>query len=218
MNERPAAKQKWSIFFKREVKEAKIRLEKAIQAGEEVQARVKAISLLYDEAEDLFNISRKIRCNQAAEESLEQQYTFLVLNTDYKEKIKGICNEYRSLKEELKSKQSIGKEEFDKLSKLNDEFNRLNKNFIKREQKENESAKDDLKFDDVAINELRSHVIAEIKQARAAAEEERKILKEEQKVAEKIMMQLQMSDLAQTASPAFNNVTNEPVAGPSWQI
>ncbi len=32
------------------------------------------------------------------------------------------------------------------------------------------------------------------------------------------MMQLQMSDLAQTPSPAFNNVTNEPVAGPSWQI
>ncbi|WP_265040393.1 hypothetical protein [Wolbachia endosymbiont (group A) of Lasioglossum lativentre] len=35
MNERPAAKQKWSIFFKREVKEAKIRLEKAIQAGDQ---------------------------------------------------------------------------------------------------------------------------------------------------------------------------------------
>ncbi|WP_341820159.1 hypothetical protein [Wolbachia endosymbiont (group A) of Cydia strobilella] len=215
-------------FFKGEVKEAKIRLEKAIQARdkvrqevEEVRARVKAVRLMYGEAEDLFNIpGKRIRHNQAIEEFLEQQYTFLVLNTDYKEKLKGICSEYRSLKEELKSKQSIGKEEFDKLSKLNDEFNRANKNFTQRKDKENESAKDNLKFDDVAINELRSHVIAEIKQARAAAEEERKVLREEQKAVEEIVMQLQMSGSAQTQAPssAFNNVTNEPVAGPSWRI
>ncbi|MBA8758039.1 hypothetical protein HCR18_03040 [Wolbachia pipientis] len=67
---------------------------------------------------------------------------------------------------------------------------------------------------------MRSYVIEEIKQARAAAEEEIKVLREEQKAAEEIVMQLQMSGPAQMQAPnsALNNVTNEPVAGPSWQV
>ncbi|WP_341820158.1 hypothetical protein [Wolbachia endosymbiont (group A) of Cydia strobilella] len=197
-------------------RKAKQDKEKDGQEIEEVQARVKAVRLMYGEAEDLFNIpGKRIRHNQAIEEFLEQQYTFLVLNTDYKEKLKGICSEYRSLKEELKSKQSIGKEEFDKLSELADEFNRANKNFIQRKDKENESAKDNLKFDDEAINELRSHVIEEIKLARVVAEQERTVSEKEKTEVEEIVKQLQMSN---SVSSSFDNVSLEPVAGPSWQI
>ncbi|MDE5058765.1 hypothetical protein OZD66_02805 [Wolbachia endosymbiont of Drosophila baimaii] len=214
-------------FFKGEVKEAKIRLEKAIQAREkarqekeEAQAGVKAIHLMYSKACNFKIPIETIIQNQSVQECLEQQCTFLVLNTDYAEKFKDICGKYKSFKKELKSKQSIGKEEFNKLSELADEFNRANKNFIQRKDKENESAKDNLKFDDEAINELRSHVIEEIKQARAAAEEEIKVLREEQKAAEEIVMQLQMSGSAQTQAPssAFSSVSHEPVAGPSWRI
>ncbi|MBA8757518.1 MULTISPECIES: coiled-coil domain-containing protein [Wolbachia] len=199
-------------------RKAKQDKEKDGQEIEEVQARVKAVRLMYSKACNFKIPIETIIQNQSVQECLERHCTFLVLNTDYTEKFKGICSEYRSLKEELKSKQSIGKEEFDKLSKLNDEFNRANKNFAQR--KENESAKDNLRFDDEAINELRSHVIEEIKRARAAAEEEKEVLIEEQKAVEEIVMQLQMSGSAQAQAPssAFNNVTNEPVAGPSWQI
>lgn len=194
--------------------------EKARQEKEEAQAGVKAIHLMYSKACNFKIPIETIIQNQSVQECLEQQCTFLVLNTDYAEKFKDICGKYKSFKKELKSKQSIGKEEFNKLSELADEFNRANKNFIQRKDKENESAKDNLKFDDEAINELRSYVIEEIKQARAAAEEEIKVLREEQKAAEEIVMQLQMSGPAQMQAPnsALNNVTNEPVAGPSWQV
>jgi hypothetical protein len=165
--------------------------------------------------------------NQGIRELLTQQYTFLVLNTDYAEKFKDICSKYKNFREELKSKQLndeqekyvFNKEEekhiLDELAELNDEFNRVTENFIQREQKENESAKDNFKFDDAAINELRSHVIAEIKQARKAAEQEREALIEEKNAVEEIVMQLQRSE---TPSSAFSSVSHEPIAGPSWQI
>lgn len=199
-------------------RKAKQDKEKGRQEKEEVRARVKAVRLMYSKASNFKIPVETIIQNQSVQECLEQQCTFLVLNTDYAEKFKDIFGKYKSFKEELKSKQSIGKEEFDKLSELADEFNRANKNFTQRKDKENESVKDNLRFDDEAINELRSHVIEEIKQARAAAEEEIKVLREEQKAAEEIVMQLQMSGSIQTLSSAFNNVTNEPVAGPSWRI
>ncbi len=222
-------------FLKKEVKEVAIRLEKAKQSlnkekvrNEMAQARVKALDLLYDEAEEL-NIPRKqITQNQDMKKFLTQQYTFLVLNKDYKEKFKGICSEYRSLEEELKSKQLRLQEKYvfdkeekkhvmGKLAELNDEVDRLSKNFVQREHKENEPAR---KFDDEAINELRFHVIAETKQARKATEQERKALIEEKNAVEEVVMQLQMSDSVQMQLPssAFSSVAHEPVAGPSWRI
>ncbi|WP_265032355.1 coiled-coil domain-containing protein [Wolbachia endosymbiont (group B) of Apotomis turbidana] len=223
-------------FLKKEAKEVAIRLEKAIESlnkekvrNEMAEARVKALDLVYIKAYEFKIPMKKIIQNQDIRELLTQQYAFLVLNTDYAEKFKGICNEYRNLKEELKSKQLrlnneqekyvFDKEEkkhvMGKLAKLNDEIDRLSKNFVQREHKENESAEE---FDDEAINELRFHVIAGTKQARKATEQERKALIEEKNAVEEIVMQLQRSDSVQTPSSAFSSVSHESVAGPSWRI
>ncbi|WP_395461706.1 hypothetical protein [Wolbachia endosymbiont (group A) of Therophilus tumidulus] len=187
------------------------------QGREEAEAREKARDLVYIKAYEFKIPMETIIQNQDIRELLTQQYALLVLNTDYVGKFKDICNKYKDFRKELKSKQSIGKEEFDKLSKLNDEFNRADKNFVQREHKENESAR---KFDDEAISELRSHVIAEIKRARADAEQEKKALIEEKNAVEEVVMQLQMSDSVQMQLPssAFSSVSHESVAGPSWQI
>ncbi|WP_264377273.1 coiled-coil domain-containing protein [Wolbachia endosymbiont (group B) of Ochlodes sylvanus] len=212
-----------------EVKRMAHKEKKTEVRAEMAEARVKALDLVYIKAYEFKIPMKKIIQNQDIRELLTQQYAFLVLNTDYAEKFKGICNEYRNLKEELKSKQLrlnneqekyvFDKEEkkhvMGKLAKLNDEIDRLSKNFVQREHKENESAEE---FDDEAINELRFHVIAETKQARKATEQERKALIEEKNAVEEIVMQLQRSDSVQTPSSAFSSVSHESVAGPSWRI
>ncbi|GFR03881.1 uncharacterized protein TNCT_490801 [Trichonephila clavata] len=178
------------------------------------EQRKRAIDLMYSR----FKVPEKIIMeNQDVQGNLEQQCIFLVLNEDYAIKFRNICGEYKNIREVLKSKQVVGKKEFDKLSELANEFDRLGKNFAEYEHKENESAMNDLKLDDVGIDELRFNIIIEVKQARTVVEQEREALIKEKNAVEEIVMQLQMSDSAQTQAPnsAFNNVTNEPVAGPS---
>ncbi len=179
----------------REEAEAKVEMERAEK---------KALNLLYDEADDQ-DISRKrIKQDKEVQKFLECQYTFLVLNEGYTTKFKNLCKEYRELKREIKEP------DFERLSKLANEFDRLSRSFIEGEkvgQNVPESR-------DLDIDRLKLSIVTRVEQARDVAEKEKRRVEKEKTEAEEIVKQLQM----QVPDTTFSSVSHEPVAGPSWWI
>ncbi len=175
----------------REEAEAKVKMERAEK---------KALNLLYDEADDQ-DISRKrIKQNKEVQKFLECQYTFLVLNEDYTMKFKNLYKEYRELRREIKEP------DFERLSKLASECDRLSRSFIEGE-KVGENVPESRDGD---IDRLKLSIVTRVVQARDVAEKEkRKVEKEKTEVEEKVK-QLQIP------SSAFENVSRESVAGFSW--
>ncbi|WP_264706434.1 hypothetical protein [Wolbachia endosymbiont (group B) of Colias croceus] len=179
----------------REEAEAKVEMERAEK---------KALNLLYDEADDQ-DISRKrIKQDKEVQKFLECQYTFLVLNEGYTTKFKNLCREYRELKREIKEP------DFERLSKLADEFDRLSRSFIEGE-KVGENVPESRDGD---IDRLKLSIVTRVVQARDVAEKEKRKVEKEKTEAEEIVKQLQM----QVPSSEFSDVGHEQIAGPSWQI
>ncbi len=197
-----------SEISERRAEEAEVRAEEERRAKEEerrakeeAEAKTKALDLLYDEADDQ-DISRKrIKQNKEIQKFLESQYTFLVLNEGYTTKFKNLCREYKDLKREIKEP------DFERLSKLANEFDRLSRSFIEGEKRENVP-----ECRDGDIDRLKLSIVTRVIQARDVAEKEkRKVEKEKIEVEEKVK-QLQIP------SSSFNNVSHEPIVGPSWWI
>ncbi|MCJ7454519.1 MAG: hypothetical protein MUP48_03585 [Wolbachia endosymbiont of Homalodisca vitripennis] len=187
--------------------EAEVRAEEERRAREKAEAKVemeraekKALNLLYDEADDQ-DISRKrIKQDKEVQKFLECQYTFLVLNEGYTTKFKNLCKEYRELKREVKEP------DFERLSKLANEFEKLSRSFIEGEKRENVP-----ECSDLDIDRLKLSIVTRVVQARDVAEKEkRKVEKEKVEVEEKVK-QLQ-------PDTTFSNISHEQIAGPSWQI
>ncbi|WP_353281024.1 hypothetical protein [Wolbachia endosymbiont (group B) of Tholera decimalis] len=179
----------------REEAEAKVEMERAEK---------KALNLLYDEADDK-DISRKrIKQNKEVQKFLECQYTFLVLNEGYITKFKNLCREYRELKREIKEP------DFERLSKLANEFDKLSRSFIEGE-KVGENVPESRDGD---IDRLKLSIVTRVVQARDVAEKEKRKVEKEKTEAEEIVKQLQM----QVPDTTFSSVSHEPVAGPSWWI
>jgi hypothetical protein len=112
------------------VEEIEAKLEEERRAREKAEVKTKAIDLLYDEADDQEISRKRIKQNKEVQKFLECQYTFLVLNEGYTMKFKNLCREYRDLKREVKEP------DFERLSKLANEFDRLSRSFIEGEKKE----------------------------------------------------------------------------------
>ncbi|MGL9759549.1 MAG: hypothetical protein ACR5LA_12830, partial [Wolbachia sp.] len=189
--------------------EAEVRAEEERRAREKAEAKVemeiaekKALDLLYDEADDQ-DISRKrIKQNKEVQKFLECQYTFLVLNEGYTTKFKNLCKEYRELKREVKEP------DFERLSKLANEFEKLSRSFVERE-KERENVPE---CRDGDIDRLKLSIVTRVVQARDVAEEEKRKVEKEKVEVEEIVKQLQIPN------SAFSSVSHESVAGPSWWI
>ncbi len=176
---------------------------------EEAEAKVKAIRFLYGEASS-FNISIPvIMQNQDVEKFLTEQYTFLILNKEYGAKFKNLCAEYKNFNKETEKEVNLKK-----LSELANEFERLSRDFIRREEEEEEVRKNAPKYNDQDIDRLSSSVVTRVVQMRDLAEKEQKILEKEKIEVEEIVKKLQMQD----PNSALEEVNFEPVAGPSWQI
>ncbi|MBD0391693.1 hypothetical protein IC220_04435 [Wolbachia endosymbiont of Pentalonia nigronervosa] len=153
--------------------------------------RQRAIDLMYAEAEFFKIPIEAIMENQGVRENLEQLYIYLVLNMDYQEKYRDMCGEYKKLGEELKGIDSIGEKEFDKLSKLTDQFGNLNKNFTECEYNAKKFAD---QCSDTNINELISSVIGEIEKANTCTEQERQVLLKEKSIVEEMVQEIQQSN------------------------
>ncbi|WP_341811583.1 hypothetical protein [Wolbachia endosymbiont (group A) of Oxytorus armatus] len=178
----------------REKAEAKVEMERAEK---------KALDLLYDEADDQEISRKRIKQNKEVQRFLECQYTFLVLNEGYTMKFKNLCREYRDLKREVKEP------DFERLSKLANEFEKLSRSFIEGEKKERENVPE---CKDQEIDRLKLSIVTRVVQARDEAEKEKRKVEKEKVEVEEIVKQLQIP------SSAFNNVSHEPIVGPSWWI
>ncbi|WP_341815923.1 hypothetical protein [Wolbachia endosymbiont (group B) of Idaea biselata] len=179
----------------REEAEAKVKMERAEK---------KALNLLYDEADDQ-DISRKrIKQNKEVQKFLECQYTFLVLNEDYTMKFKNLYKEYRELRREIKEP------DFERLSKLASECDRLSRSFIEGE-KVGENVPESRDGD---IDRLKLSIVTRVVQARDVAEKEKRKVEKEKTEVEEIVKQLQM----RVPDTTFSSISHEQIAGPSWQI
>ncbi|VVC42878.1 Ribonuclease H-like domain [Cinara cedri] len=162
--------------------------------------RKKAIGLMYAGAECFKIPIEAIMENQGVRENLEQLYICLVLNIDYQEKYRNMCGEYKKLGEELKGVDSIGEKEFDKSSRLADQFGNWNKNFTECEYNAEKFAD---QCSDTNINELRSSVIGEIEAVRTCAEQERQILLKEKSIVEERVQERQQLNPNSSMSDEF---------------
>ncbi|WP_353280553.1 hypothetical protein [Wolbachia endosymbiont (group B) of Cyclophora punctaria] len=188
----------------RRAEEAEIRAEEERRAKEEAEAKTKAIDLLYDEADDQEISRKRIKQDKEVQKFLECQYTFLVLNEGYITKFKNLCKEYRDLKREMKEP------DFERLSRLANEFDKLSRSFIEGE-KVGENVPESRDGD---IDRLKLSIVTRVVQARDVAEKEKRKVEKEKTEAEEIVKQLQM----QVPDTTFSSVSHEPVAGPSWWI
>ncbi|MGL5029395.1 MAG: hypothetical protein ACRC6C_04870 [Wolbachia pipientis] len=183
----------------REKAEAKVEMERAGK---------KALDLLYDEADDQ-DISRKrIKQDKDIQKFLECQYTFLVLNEGYATKFKNLCREYKDLKREIKEF------DFEKLSELANEFERLSFRFTEGEKEEEESRENVPECNEQNIDRLKLSIVTRVVQARDVAEREKKMVEKEKTEVEEIVKRLQM----QAPNSTFSSVSHELVAGTSQQI
>jgi hypothetical protein len=95
---------------------------------------------------------------------LECQYTFLVLNEGYTMKFKNLCREYRELKREIKEP------DFERLSKLANEFEKLSRSFVEREKEERENVPE---CNEQNIDRLKLSIVTRVVQGRDVAEREK---------------------------------------------
>ncbi|WP_341811771.1 hypothetical protein [Wolbachia endosymbiont (group A) of Conops quadrifasciatus] len=160
-------------FFKKNIDDQvkKNRLSEGKRAAEAKvemeRAEKKAIDLLYDEADDQ-DISRKrIKQNKDIQKFLECQYTFLVLNEGYTTKFKSLCREYKNLRREVKEP------DFERLSGLANEFEKLSRSFVEREKEEEESRENVPECNDQNIDRLKISIVMRVVQARDVAEREK---------------------------------------------
>ncbi|VVC27527.1 Hypothetical protein CINCED_3A006138 [Cinara cedri] len=194
---------------------AQLKHETAMERAEKERAKAgsEALMLLYEKAYELGICINEVRRNQGVKEYLKHKCILLVLNLEFEKKCKEIYKNYKELEGELAERRAINEEGMSKLEELVNEFNRLNKNFIKRKKEENEFVEGNSQFENEAFNKLEANIVEETKQVRIAAEQERQILLKEKSIVEEIIKQLQM----QTSPSAFSSVNREPVAGSSRQ-
>jgi hypothetical protein len=121
-------------------------------------------------------------------------------------KFKNLCREYRDLKREVKEP------DFERLSKLANEFEKLSRSFVEREKEEEESRENVPECNEQNIDSLKLSIVTRVVQGRDIAEREKRTVEKEKTEVEEIVKQLQIP------SSAFNNVNHEPVAEPSWRI
>ncbi|WP_265023378.1 hypothetical protein [Wolbachia endosymbiont (group A) of Epistrophe grossularia] len=182
----------------REKAEAKVEMERAGK---------KALDLLYDEADDQ-DISRKrIKQNKDIQKFLECQYTFLVLNEGYTTKFKSLCREYKNLRREVKEP------DFERLSELANEFERLSFRFTEGEKEEEESRENVPECNEQNIDRLKLSIVTRVVQARDVAEREKRTAEKGKTEVEEIVKRLQM----QSPNSTFSSVSHELVAGSSWK-
>ncbi|WP_265024300.1 hypothetical protein [Wolbachia endosymbiont (group A) of Epagoge grotiana] len=178
------------------------------RAREKAEAKTKAIDLLYDEADDHGISTKRIKQNEDVQKFLKCQYTFLVLNEDCITKFKGLCREYRNLRREIKEPN------FERLSELANEFDRLSSSFAEREREEEESRENVPGCNDQSIDRLKLSIVTRVVQGRDVAEREKRTVEKEKTEVEEIVKRLQM----QAPNSAFSSVSHELVAGTSQQI
>lgn len=190
----------------RRTKEEERRAKEEAEAKVEMErAEKKAINLLYDEAEDQEISRKKIKQNKDVLKFLECQYTFLVLSEDCTTKFKNLCQEYKDLGREVKEP------DFERLSKLANEFDKLSRSFTERKTEEEESRENIPECNDQSIDRLKLSIVTRVVQARKIAEKEKKTVEKEKFEVEEIIKQLQPPD------SAFSSMNHESVAGPSWK-
>ncbi|WP_210437479.1 hypothetical protein, partial [Wolbachia endosymbiont of Drosophila auraria] len=173
------------------------------KAREKAEAKTKAIDLLYDEADDQGISTKRIKQNEDVQKFLKCQYTFLVLNEDCITKFKGLCREYRNLRREIKEPN------FERLSELANEFDRLSRSFAEGEREEEESRENVPGCNDQSIDRLKCDIVTRVVQARDVAEREKKTVEKEKTEVEEIVKRLQM----QAPNSTFSGVSHELVAG-----
>ncbi|GFR13483.1 uncharacterized protein TNCT_653261 [Trichonephila clavata] len=176
------------------------------RAREKAEAKTKALDLLYDEADDQDISTKRIKQNEDVQKFLKCQYTFLVLNEDCITKFKGLCREYRNLRREIKEPN------FERLSELANEFDRLSRSFAEGEREEEESRENVPGCNDQSIDRLKCDIVTRVVQARDVAEKEKRKVEKEKTEVEEIVKQLQ------APNSAFSSVSHELVAGTSQQI